>query len=105
MELREVLTSQYEDESEAIEDIVIGSEILMPIIESLFESVLAADVKPIMIPTPKRKLRQSDPKEDHEDPDLCLIKKLSTCVFIVNRTRRVEKRDRRAEVPEDQRYQ
>ena len=41
----------------------------MPIIESLFESVLIADVKPIMIPTPKRKLRQSDPKEDHEDPD------------------------------------
>ena len=66
----ETLSSQYGDDSIAyIEDIVIGSEIPMPIIESLFESVLIADVKPIMIPTPKRKLRQSDPKEDHEDPD------------------------------------
>ena len=98
----EVLT-RYEDESEAIEDIVIESEISMSIIEPLFESVLAADVKPIMIPTPKRRLRQSDSKEDQEDPES------SDQEVVRQRTHREssikkKSKEQRAKVREYQRY-
>ena len=64
------LLEKYKDECEAIEDIALENEIPTSILEPLFESVLVADVKPIMMPTPKRRLRQNDSKETYEDPEL-----------------------------------
>ena len=54
---------RYEDECQAIEDLVLEKDIDLEILEPIFKSVHAADVKPIMKPIPKRRLRQCDSQD------------------------------------------